>query len=86
MPVGLAWLPGQDLDRAFMFMGYGFCLGGLHGRQVRPRQPGPARRHADVGHGGLGRLALAMALTGWGLWRMEINPTYKAFPGVAGCS
>ncbi len=25
----------------------------------------------------------AMALTGWGLWRMEVNPTYKAYLGVA---
>ena len=24
--VGLAWLPGRDLDRAFMVMGYMFCL------------------------------------------------------------
>lgn len=24
--VGLAWLPGRDLDRAFMVMGYFFCL------------------------------------------------------------
>ena len=24
-----------------------------------------------------------MALTAWGLWRMEVNPTYKAFLGVA---
>ena len=23
---GLAWLPGGDLDRAFMVMGYFFCL------------------------------------------------------------
>ena len=23
---GLAWLPGQALDRAFMVMGYVFCL------------------------------------------------------------
>ena len=23
---GLAWLPGDDLDRAFMVMGYLFCL------------------------------------------------------------
>lgn len=23
---GLAWLPGHDLDRAFMVMGYVFCL------------------------------------------------------------
>jgi hypothetical protein len=24
--VGLTWLPGKDLDRAFMVMGYVFCL------------------------------------------------------------
>src|SRR5215207_3153032 len=24
--VGLSWLPGRDLDRAFMTMGYLFCL------------------------------------------------------------
>ncbi len=24
--VGLSWLPGKDLDRAFMVMGYFFCL------------------------------------------------------------
>ena len=24
--IGLAWLPGHDLDRAFMVMGYVFCL------------------------------------------------------------
>ena len=23
--IGLAWLPGQSLDRAFMFMAYLFC-------------------------------------------------------------
>jgi hypothetical protein len=25
----------------------------------------------------------AMLLTGWGLWRMAINPTYRAFLGVS---
>jgi hypothetical protein len=24
-----------------------------------------------------------MALTGWGLWRMDVNPTYKAYLGVS---
>ena len=24
-----------------------------------------------------------MSLTGWGLWRMEVNETYKAFLGVS---
>ena len=26
---------------------------------------------------------MAMALTAWGLWRMDVNPTYKAFLGVS---
>lgn len=30
-----------------------------------------------------GGFGLAMSLTGWGLWRMEVNPTYKAFLGVS---
>ena len=82
--VGLAWLPGQDLDRAFMFMGYGFCLSAafMVAKYVRDNQG----RRVDTPMWGTvvwGGFALAMALTGWGLWRMEINPTYKAFLGVA---
>ncbi len=30
-----------------------------------------------------GGFFLAMALTGWGLLRMEVNETYKAFLGVS---
>ena len=30
-----------------------------------------------------GGFFLAMALTGWGLMRMEVNETYKAFLGVS---
>jgi len=30
-----------------------------------------------------GGFGLAMGLTAWGLARMEVNPTYKAFLGVA---
>jgi hypothetical protein len=26
-----------------------------------------------------GSFALSMALTAWGLWRMEINPTWRAY-------
>jgi len=82
--IGLAYLPGQDLDRAFMFMGYGFCLSAAFAvaKYVRDNQ----HRRVDTPMWGMvvwGGFALAMALTGWGLWRMEINPTYKAFLGVA---
>jgi hypothetical protein len=77
---GLAWLPGQDLDRAFMVMGYVFCLSAAFAlaKFVRDNEA----RRSDTPLWSLvvwGGFALAMALTGWGLWRMEINPTYKAF-------
>lgn len=78
--VGLAWLPGSDLDRAFMIMGYVFCMSAAFAlaKFVRDNE----RRRVDtpmfrtVVWAGFG---LAMALTGWGLWRMDVNPTYKAF-------
>ena len=82
--IGLAWLPGRDLDRAFMVMGYIFCLSAAFAlaKFIRDNQ----ERAVDtplwrvVVYGGF---ALAMALTAWGLLQMEINPTYKAFLGVA---
>jgi hypothetical protein len=81
---GLAWLPGHDLDRAFMFLGYLFTLTMAFAlakfvRDNEDRQAdAPMWRFVVVGG-----FALAMALTGWGLWRMEISPTYKAFLGVS---
>ncbi len=80
---GLLWLPGADLDRAFMVMGYLFCLSMAFtvAKTVRDNET----RRVDtplwsaVVWGGFG---MAMALTGWGLWRMEINPSYKAYLGV----
>ena len=87
--VGLAWLPGKDLDRAFMVMGYFFCLSAAFvlAKFVRDNEKaqaeGQPRRLPDVQVRGLGGFFLAMALTGWGLLRMEINETYKAFLGVS---
>lgn len=82
--IGLAYLPGQDLDRAFMVMGYGFCLSAAFAvaKFVRDNQ----QRRVDTPMWGAvvwGGFVLAMALTAWGLWRMDINPTYKAFLGVS---
>jgi hypothetical protein len=78
--VGLAWLPGDDLDRAFMIMGYVFCMSAAFAlaKFVRDNE----RRKVDTPMFGTvvwAGFGLAMALTGWGLWRMEVNPTYKAF-------
>ena len=78
--VGLAWLPGADLDRAFMVMGYVFCLCSAFAlaKFVRDKErvQGDTPMWSMVVWGGF---ALAMGLTGWGLARMDINPTYKAY-------
>ena len=77
---GLAWLPGESLDRVFMVMGYTFCLSAVFGlaKFVRDREQnrGETPLWALVVWGGFGA---AMGLTAWGLLRMEINPTWKAF-------
>jgi hypothetical protein len=77
---GLAWLPGADLDRAFMVMGYFFCLSAAFALSKYVRDKAIAQ--SDTPMWGMvvwGGFALAMALTGWGLWRMDINPTWKAY-------
>lgn len=76
----LAYLPGQDLDRAFMVMGYAFCLTSTFvlSKFVRDNQHAkadtPAWRYVVYG-----AFALSMVLTAWGLWRMNVSDTYKAF-------
>jgi hypothetical protein len=78
--IGLAWLPGADLDRAFMVMGYVFCLSAAFAlsKYIRDNQG----NRTDTPMWGLvvwSGFALAMALTGWGLWRMEVQPVWKAY-------
>jgi hypothetical protein len=87
--VGLAYLPGKDLDRAFMVMGYFFCLTAAFvlSKFVRDNEKTHSeQRTADTPMFKLvvwGGFFLAMGLTGWGLVRMEVNDTYKAFLGVS---
>lgn len=80
---GLAWLPGADLNRAFMVMGYLFCLSTAFAlaKYVRDNE----QRRIDTPLWGLvvwGGFAFALSLTAWGLWSMDISPPYKAFLGV----
>lgn len=81
---GLAWLPGADLDRAFMVMGYLFTLTSAFtlAKFVRDNE---GHRQDTPQWGALvwGGFAAAMALTAWGLWRMDLSPTYKAFLAVS---
>ncbi|HSW08098.1 YiaA/YiaB family inner membrane protein [Aquabacterium sp.] len=78
--IGLSWLPGNDLDRAFMVMGYVFCLSTAFAlaKFIRDNQ----HRSVDTPMWKLvvwSGFFLAMALTGWGLWRMGIDPIWKAY-------
>ena len=86
---GLSWLPGEALDRAFMVMGYVFCLSTafMLSKFIRDgEQAAAAAAGRDVPLWRLvvwGSFFTAMGLTAWGLVRMEINDAYKAFLGVS---
>lgn len=85
--VGLVWLPGDVLERAFMVMGYVFSLSAAFVLAKFVRDNDDTRGKA--GDSPMWRLvvwggfAVAMGLTGWGLSGMDINVTYKAFLGVS---
>ena len=86
--VGLAWLPGEQLEQAFMVMGYVFCLSAAFvlAKFVRDNESASRRGGGDTPMWKLvvwGGFAVAMGLTGWGLLRMEINDTYRAYLGVS---
>ena len=86
--IGLAWLPGNDIDRAFMVMGYVFCLSAVFmlAKFVRDNQAATRRGAGDTPLFKLvvwGGFAVAVGLTGWGLLDMDISPPYKAFLGVS---
>jgi hypothetical protein len=85
--VGLAYLPGQDLDRAFMVMGYFFCLSTafvlskyVRDNESREGHRESAKRDTPL-YGAVVYVAFAaaIALTAWGLYRMTIAESYKAY-------
>ena len=77
---GLTYLPGQDIDRAFMIMGYLFCLSATFVLSKFVRDNATEKADTPMWRWVVyGAFLLAMTLTGWGLWRMNINDTYKAF-------
>lgn len=83
--VGLAYLPGKDLDRVFMVMGYFFCLTNVFVLAKHVRDSDKARLQGKAHDTPLFKLVvwvgffLAMGLTAWGLLRMEVSDAYKAF-------
>jgi hypothetical protein len=82
---GLMWLPGQDLDRAFMVMGYLFSLSStlVLAKSVRDQAEHLGSHTPMWGIVVWGSFGLALILTGWGLLRMNIDPTWKAYLAVA---
>ena len=71
-----------------MVMGYVFCLSTAFAlaKFVRDNDGARGKAAGDTPLWKLvvwGGFAVAMGLTGWGLMRMEINDTYKAFLGVS---
>jgi len=78
--IGLAWLPGADLDRAFMVMGYVFCLSSAFALAKFVRDNERRRVDSPMWKGLVwGAFLFAMALTGWGLVRMQIQPVWQAY-------
>jgi hypothetical protein len=82
--LGVAQLPGATLDRAFLAIGFFFCLFASFSVAKTVRD----NRDGQVDTGGWKLIvwiafAAAVALTGWGLWRMEIDTWQKSYMGVA---
>jgi hypothetical protein len=77
---GLAYLPGTDVEVAFMVMGYVFCLSGVFGLSKFVRDQALRGRDTPLWSVVVwSGFALAVTLTAWGLARMQINPSYKAY-------
>jgi hypothetical protein len=77
---GLVVLPGTDIDRAFMLMGFAFSVSSAFAlaKFVRDNDERPVDSPLwkPVVWAGF---FFAMGLTGWGLVRMSINPVWKAY-------
>ena len=73
--VGVLWLPGQELDRAFLAIGFFFCLFSSFAvaKTIRDNRDGQVDTASWVMTVWIA-FAAAICLTAWGLWRMNIEP------------
>ncbi len=78
--VGVLWLPGQELDRAFLAIGFFFCLFSSFSvaKTVRDNRDGQVDTSSWVMTVWIA-FAAAICLTAWGLWRMDIGEWQKGF-------
>jgi len=78
--VGVAYLPGQELDRAFLAIGFMFCLFASFAvaKTIRDNRDGQVDTASWVLAVWIA-FACAFSLTAWGLWRMNIGDWQKGF-------
>ena len=78
--VGVLHMPGQDLDRAFLAIGMFFCL--FASFSVAKTQRDNRDGQVDSSQWVIAvwiAFAAAVLLTGWGLWRMNIDQWQKYY-------
>ena len=82
--MGIIQLPAQDLDRAFLAIGFFFCLFAVFAvsKTVRDNRDGQVDTSSWVMTGWVA-FAAAVALTAWGLFRMNIPYWQKAYMVVS---
>lgn len=81
---GIIQLPGQDLDRAFLAIGFFFCLFAVFAvsKTIRDNRDTQVDTSSWVMTVWIA-FAAAVALTAWGLWRMNIPGWQKSYMIVA---
>ena len=78
--VGVIQLPGAELDRAFLAIGFAFCLFSAFAvaKALRDNRDGQVDTAAWIMTVWIA-FAAAIALTAWGMWRMNIPPWQKGY-------
>jgi hypothetical protein len=81
--VGIINMPSENLDRAFLALGYFFCLSSAFvlSKTVRDNQAERVDTGAWVMQVWIA-FAVALVLTAWGLVRMNIGPWEKSYMGA----
>lgn len=81
---GVFGAPGQDLDRAFLAIGVLFSVFSCFAvaKTQRDNRDGQVDTHGWVMMVWIA-LAAALALTAWGLWRMEMDAWIKRYLAVS---
>ncbi len=82
--LGVIQLPGQELDRAFLALGMFFCLFAAFAvaKTIRDNRDGQVDTKSWVMTVWVA-FAAAVALTAWGLWRMNIPGAEKNYMMVS---